>query len=111
VRLVNADVILLLHALHQLLDQLIQRSFSLHLLQLFAQLLVQQVAFEQRAFNSSLKFVERLLVRQIVIGEIVMKSALQKIIRQRPEQILQAHFASRIGNVLAIADAFHGRWW
>src|SRR5690349_3830016 len=46
-RLVNADVILLLHALDQLLDQVFQRTVHLHLLKLLARLFVKQLTVHE----------------------------------------------------------------
>ena len=38
---------------------------------------------------------------------VVLKSALQQVVGERAEQVLHAHFAGRIGNVFAVANAFH----
>ncbi len=112
VRLVDADVVFLLHALDQLLDQFIQRAFHLHLLQLLR-------AFARPANRCSAmparwraQIVERLLAIAESRRRVILEPALQQEIRERAEQVFHAHFASGIGNVLAVADAFHrnGRW-
>ena len=61
VRLVDTDVVLLLHALDQLLDQFIQRAVHLHLLQAFAHFFIQQIATAQRLFDGLPQIVESLL--------------------------------------------------
>ena len=104
---VDGDVIFLLHALDQLLDQLIKRAVHLHLLKLFAHL-VEDVAVHQRLLNRLAQFVERLLaVLQIVEAIVILKSALQKIVGERREQVFHAHLGGGIGNVLGILDALH----
>src|SRR6266498_620422 len=50
-RLVNAEVIFLLHALDELLDQFFERSFALHLLQLLAKFIRKQITSEQRLLH------------------------------------------------------------
>ena len=57
VRLVNADVIFLLHALDEFVDQIVERTFGLHLLKLLAQLVIQHLTFEQGAFDGALEIV------------------------------------------------------
>ena len=58
------------------------------------------------------QIVERLLAFRHVVEHVVLEAALQKVIRERAEQVFHAHFAGRIGNVLAVANAFHknSRW-
>ena len=56
-RLINADVVFLLHALDEFFDQLIERAFHLHLLELLAQFVIQHFTFEQRTFDRSLEIV------------------------------------------------------
>ena len=107
VRLINTDVVLPLHALDQLVDQLVERSIHLHLLELLAHFLAQHITFEQGLLNSAAQILERLLTLRKRIIQVILEAALQQEIRKRAEQILEAHFARRIGNVFAIADAFH----
>ncbi len=59
--IVNADVIFLLHALDQLFDQFVERAVHLHLLQLLAHFLVEQIAVQQRLLDGAAQIVERLL--------------------------------------------------
>ncbi len=61
VRLIDADVIFLLHALDQLIDKFIQRAFHLHLLQALAHFFVEQIAIEQSLLDGAAQIVERLL--------------------------------------------------
>src|SRR5579872_4237102 len=51
-RLVDRDVILLLHALDELLDQIVQLAIRHHLFDLLAQVLVEQLTIQQRLFRS-----------------------------------------------------------
>ena len=105
--MIDADVILLLHALNQLIDEFIQRAFHLHLLQLLAHLFIEQIAVEQRLLNRAAQIVQRLLAIAEVVVHVILESALQQVIGERAEQVLHAHFARRVGNVFAVANAFH----
>ena len=108
-RLVNRDVIFLLHALDQLLDQLFEFALHLHLLQPVAHFFVKHLAIEQRLFESASQLIQRLFPVRELVPEIVVESALQKIVGKSAEQIFHAHFAGRVGNVFGVADAFHKR--
>ena len=101
------DVVFLLHALDQLLDQLIEVAFHLHLLQALAHFLVEQIAVEQRLLDRAPQVVQRLLALGQVVEHVVLEPALQQIVRQRAEQVLHAHLAGRVGNVFGVTDAFH----
>ena len=61
VRLIDGDVIFLLHALDQLLDQFLKFALHLHLLQPVAHFFVKHLAIEQRLFERAPQLVERLL--------------------------------------------------
>ena len=99
--LVDADVILLLHALNQLLDEFIQRAFHLHLLELLTHLFIQQIAVEQRLLNRAAQIVECLLAIPEIVVQVILESALQQVIGERAEQVFHAHFAGGVGNVFA----------
>ena len=107
VRLVDGDVVFLLHALDQLFDQLVEFAFHLHLLQAVAHFFVEHLAVEQRLFEGAPQFVERLLAFRQFVPEVVVESALQKVVGERAEQVLHAHLAGRVGDVFGVADAFH----
>ena len=107
VGLINGNVIFLLHALDQLFDELFEVALHLHLLQAIAHFFVKHFTVEQRLFERALQLVQSLLTLRQFIPEIVVKSALQKIVGERAEQVFHAHLAGRVGNVFAIADAFH----
>src|SRR6476620_8847224 len=76
VRLVDTDIVLLLHAVDQLVDDVVKRSIHLHLPQLLARLLVQHVTLEERTFNGTFQIVERLIVGKNVVGQVILKAAL-----------------------------------
>ena len=42
-----------------------------------------------------------------VVEHVVLEAALQQVVGERAEQVFHAHFAGRIGNVFAVANAFH----
>ena len=107
VRLVDADVIFLLHALDQLLDQFVQRAIHLHLAKPLAHFLVQKISLQQCLFDGAAQIVQRLLAVEHVVEHVVLEAALQQVVRERAEQVLHAHLAGRVGNVFAVADAFH----
>src|SRR5208282_4623419 len=106
-RLIDRNIVFLLHALDQLLDQLFKFSLHLHLLQTVAHFLIKHLAVKQRLFESAFQFVERLLALRQLVPEIIVEAALQKIVGERAEQIFHAHLAGGVGDVLAVADAFH----
>ncbi len=67
VRLIDGDVVFLLHALDELLDQLLE-LLAAHVLNLLAHLLVEHVAVEQRLGDRLAQVVQRLLgVVQVVV--------------------------------------------
>ena len=106
-RLVDGDVIFLLHALDQLLDQFVELPVRLHLLDLLAQVLVEHLAVQQRLLDGALEIVERLLALGQLVPHGFLKPALQQVVRERAEQVLHAHLAGGIGNVFGVANAFH----
>jgi hypothetical protein len=107
VGLVDRDVILLLHALDQLLDQFIQLSLGHHLLDLLAQILVEHLTIQQRLLDGALEVIEGVLSLRHFVPHGILEPALQQVIRERAEQILHAHLARRIGHVFGITDALH----
>ena len=110
VRFIDADVIFLLHAFDQLLDQFVERAIHLHLAKPFLHFFVQQISIQQCLFDGAAQIVKRLLAISIhVVEHVVLEAALQQVIRERAEQVFHAHLAGRVGNVFAVADAFHGR--
>jgi len=59
-------------------------------------------------FDGASQIVESLLALSIhVVKHVVLKAALQKVIRERAEQIFHAHLAGRVRHVFAVTDAFH----
>ena len=97
--IVNAYVVFLLHALNELLDECIERSVHLHLLETLAHLFVDGVAFEQGLFNGAAELIQRVFTVEGIAVRRIFEPALQKIVRERTQEILEAHFAGRIGNV------------
>ena len=80
VRLINGDVVFLLHSLDELLNEFVQLTFGLHLLQLLAHLLVEQFAFQQCLLEHAAQFLQGLLALLQFIPAVVLKSALQKVV-------------------------------
>ena len=78
----------------------IWRSRSLHVL-------VEQISVHQRLLDGAAQIVEGLLALQHVVKHVVLEAALQQVIGERAEQVFHAHLAGGVGNVLAVADAFH----
>ena len=75
-RLIDGDIILLLHALDQLLDQLLKLALHLHLLHAIAHLFVKHLAIEQCLLQRALQFVKRLLALRQFVPEIIVETAL-----------------------------------
>ena len=109
-RLVDGDVVLLLHAIHELLDQLVELLGG-HGLDLLAHVLVEHVAVQQRFGNGVAQVVERLLLRilVVIVHVLPLKSALQQVVGERREQVFHAHLAGGVGNVFLVLDEFHKR--
>ena len=61
-RLIDRNVVFLLHALDEFFDQLIELPVGHHLLDLLAEILVEHLAIEQRLLDRALQIVERVLV-------------------------------------------------
>ena len=106
-RLIDTDVIFLLHTLDQLFDEFVETSIHLHLLQALPHFFVQQIAVEQSLLNRLAEIVERLFARRQIVKHVILESALEQIIRKCAEQVLHAHFPSGIGDVFGVADALH----
>ena len=97
----------LLHPFDELLDQFVELTFHLHLLDLLPEALVEHLAIKQRLLNGALEFVERLLALGQFVPHGFLKPALQQVIRERAEQVLHAHLARRVRHVFGITNAFH----
>ncbi len=106
-RLVDRDVVFLLHALDELLDQFVELAVGHHLLDLLAQILVEHFAVEQRVLDGAPEFLERLLALGHLVPHGILEAALQQVVRERAEQVFHAHFAGRVGNVFGVANALH----
>ncbi len=110
--MIEADVVFLFQTFDELLNKVIERPIHLPLAQAFLHFFIQQVSIEQCLLDGAAQIVERLLALRHIVKHVVLETALQQVVRERAEQVLHAHFASRVGNVLAIANAFHknSRW-
>src|ERR1035437_3584299 len=110
--LIDRNVVFLLHALDQLLDQLFEFALHLHLLEPVAHFLVKHLAIEQRLLEGAFQLIEGLFAVRQWVPVTVVESALQQIVRKRAEQVLHAHLAGRVGNVFGVANSLHGsgRW-
>ena len=106
-RLVDGNVVFLLHALDQLFDELVEFAIHRHLLQAFAHFLVELIAFHQRLLDGAAQVVERLLALGHLVPHVALEAALQQVVGERAEQVFHAHFAGGVGNVFGVADAFH----
>ena len=93
--------------LNQLLDQFVELAFHLHLFEPLVHFLVESLAMEQRLLDSALELVERLLAFGQFVPAVVLEPALEKVVRERAEQVFHAHLAGGVGDVFGVADAFH----
>src|SRR5271165_512008 len=107
VRLVDGNVIFLLHALDELLDQFIELAFGEHLLNLLAQVLVEVLSIQQRLLDGALQFIERLLALGHFVPHVALKPTLQQVIRQGAKQVFHAHLAGGVGHVLGVTNSSH----
>jgi hypothetical protein len=106
-RLVDRNVVFLLHPLDELFDQFVELPVGGHLLDLFPQVLVEHLPVHQRLLDGALEFVERLLALGQLVPHGLLKPALQQVVRERAEQIFHAHLARGVWHVFGIANAFH----
>ena len=58
-------------------------------------------------FDGALKVVEVVLALGHLIPHVALEAALQQVVGERAEQVFHAHFAGGVGDVFAVADAFH----
>src|SRR5271157_2429256 len=108
VRLVNADVVFPLHALDELLDQLLH-LLGAHIFDLLAHLVVEHFAVQQRLGDGLAQVVERLLhvVEVVEVHVLLLEAALQQVVGERVEQVLHAHLRRGLGNVFLVLDELH----
>ncbi len=72
----DADVIVLLHAVDEVLDQLVELAIYLHFVKLLAHLLVEEIAFHQGALDGAAEVVQRLFFRREIVVAVVLEPAL-----------------------------------
>ncbi len=107
-RLVDGDVVLLLHAVDQLLDELLELLGG-HRLELLAHALIEHVAIEQRVSDGIAQVLQRLLVGVLIVVILILalETALQQLVGESGEQVLEAHLRGRFGDVFLVFDEFH----
>ena len=107
-RLIDADVVFLLHAIEELLDELF-KLLGAHRFDLLAQLLVQHVAVHQRFGDRVAKVFEGLFggVLVVVVRILPLEPTLQQMVGEGREQILHAHLRCGLGNVLFVLNELH----
>jgi hypothetical protein len=110
VRRRNRDIVLGLHALDDLLDQLVEFAFGLHLFHLLPHFLIHQVAVQQclaDGFAQRLHGLIALAHLLLVSRELIFEAALQKMVGERLHQIFHTELIGQIGNVFRIAYSTH----
>ena len=107
VRLVDGDVVFLLHALDQFFDQLVELAVGGHFLEALAHVVVELIAFHERLFDGAAEVIEGLLALGHFVPHVALEAALQQVIGERAEQVFHAHFAGGVGDVFGVANAFH----
>ena len=60
--------------------------------------------------DGALEVVEAALAFGHFVPHVALETTLQKIVGERAEEILKAHFAGGVGNVFGIADTLHKQW-
>jgi len=106
-RLIDGDVIFLLHALDQLFDKFVELTVHGHLLQTLAHFVIEGIAIHEGLLDGALEIVECLLAFRHLVPHIALEAALQKVVRERTEQILHAHLAGGVRDVFGVTNAFH----
>ena len=108
VGLIDGDVILLLHAVDQFFEQLLEGTFRLHLFQSLFGLLVEELAVHQCLRDRLLQPLHRLLVAEVVeIRVRVLKPTLQQVVRQGVHDIFHRELFRQVRNVLVVFDELH----
>ena len=104
---IDGDVVFLLHALDQFFDEFVELAFGRHLLQAFAHVIVELIAFHQGLLDGAAKVVEGLFALGHFVPHVALEAALQQVVGERAEQVLHAHFAGGVGDVFGVTNAFH----
>ena len=107
VRLIDRNIVFLLHPLDELLYQFIELAVCHHLLDLLTEIFIKRLAIQQGILDGAPEVFECLLALRHFVPHGILKAALQQIVRERTEQVLHAHFPGRIGNVFGVTNAFH----
>ena len=104
----DGDVVLLLHALDQLVDQLIKLAVLCHLLDPLLHLAVEKIACLQGLAQCLAQVLQGVLA--IEFGEArkwILKAGIEQILRQCLEQVFHAHLRGWIAGVFGVANSFH----
>ncbi len=106
----DGDVAFLLHALDQLIDQLVHAALLLHTAQCLPRQFVELRGVKQCVANGLSQSFQRIPgVGGLEVGaQIVFEAALQQKIAERVHQVFQAQLLDQVRCVLAVADALHG---
>src|SRR5438477_8943769 len=106
--LIDGNVVFLLHAIDQLLDQFIELPVGAHLLKLRAHVFIEHLARFKRLLDGLPQLIESLLALiELIEVPGILKAALEQIVGERIEQVLHAHFPGGISNIFGILDEFH----
>ena len=110
VRRRDGHVAFLLHAVHQLVDEVVHLSLVLHFLQVLAHLFVEFAGVEQGIADGLAQGVQRHRYCRwaVVLSQLAFKAALQEEVSERVHQIVEAQLFGEVRDVLAVLDALHG---
>src|SRR5262245_58187053 len=106
-RLIDGDEIFLLHAVDQALDQLVQLTLHLQLLDALAQVVTHEIARLQRLLDGLAQRLEIVFIQLLEINVLAVEAGFQHVVGERVEEVLQTHFVCEIADVFGELRVFH----
>ena len=106
---IELDIVFLLHAIQQLLDQFFDLAISGELVDFLLDRLVEQIAILQRLPHGFPQVVERLIAAHLLkTAEGRLEAGIQQKIRQRLQQRFHLQLVGQVARVFAVSNALHG---
>jgi hypothetical protein len=105
-RAAEGDEVLLVHALDELVDEIVELALGHHLVELPAQILVKKLAILKSAAESLTQIVE-IVVELAEVGVGIVEAGVEKIIRKRLEKIFEVELGGEIAAIFGVVNAFH----
>ena len=101
------DVAFLLHALDELVDQLVELTGCRHLVDLALRVFVEELAGLEDAAQGFAQIVE-VVVHVAEAGVGIAITGVEEIVGERLEQTFEVHLGGQVAGVFGVANALHG---